>query len=46
MNAAYDSFLGDIDNIPDVSCKALELTRHNNARLCFALRIPFNSFPV
>ena len=28
-----------------VSCKALGLTRHNNARLCFALRVPFNSSP-
>ena len=29
-----------------VSYKQLELTRHNNARLCFALRVPFNSSPV
>lgn len=28
-----------------VSYKKLELTRHNNARMCFALRVPFNSSP-
>ncbi len=28
-----------------VSYKQLKLTRHNNARLCFALRDPFNSSP-
>ena len=28
-----------------VNYKHLELTRHNNARLCFALRVPFNSSP-
>lgn len=27
------------------SYKQLELVRHNNARLCFALRVPFNSSP-
>ena len=28
-----------------VSYKQLELVRHNNARICFALRVPFNSSP-